>query len=76
MSEYRVREIAEARGIANPHALSLLCGKSRGAIAPLWEGTAERPETAVLRAISRALHVEIGELYAPDPQLEVVPLKK
>ena len=73
--EFRVAEVARLRGIENPHQLALRAGRTVNPVRALWENKSERPATSLLRAVSRALHVEISQLYAPDPQLEVWPLE-
>lgn len=72
MKEFRIAEVAQERGITNPHQLALKSGQTVNAVRALWENRSERPATKLLRSISRTLQVPIGDLYETDPELTVV----
>lgn len=65
MPRYRVKEIAEGRGLSLSR-LARLADLERGTITPLWKGEDTNPRMSTLEAIAYVLEVPVVELLGDD----------
>jgi len=63
MVTWRVRQVAEARGITNPYQLARRSGVANGTARSLWYGTVQAMSLPTLERIGRTLGVRISELF-------------
>jgi DNA-binding Xre family transcriptional regulator len=60
---WRVRELAESAGYANPHALALAARVSVGAVRGIWNDTATRADLDTIGKLADTLDCQIGDLF-------------
>lgn len=60
---WRVREIAEAQGYINAHALAVSARLSAGTVRAIWNRTAKRVDLDTLAHLADTLAVNVGDLF-------------
>jgi DNA-binding Xre family transcriptional regulator len=67
MVVWRVRQVAEARGITNPYQLAQRTGVANGTARGLWYGTVQAVSLPTLTKVCRQLGVQVSELFMQLP---------
>lgn len=68
MLQFRVKEIAEQKGIANPRVLSEKTGIAYGSCHALWYGNPKFIAVDTLEKLCNALKVKPGQLFDYTPE--------
>ena len=68
MARWRVRELAEVKGITTAYRLHLAAGIPLASAQGIWSGKSKRLDLETLDKIAQALGVEPGELISSGKQ--------
>jgi DNA-binding Xre family transcriptional regulator len=63
MVQWKVRQLAEARGHKTAYSLALAAGLPYNSVKAIWEGTAKRIDLETMGKLARALEVSLGDMF-------------